>query len=333
MDRPNLFKFAPSELSQDAFICWLLSWATPELKINDDKLHSVALLLFDEFFNLSKFEKPQIETIHISRQVESIDILVEINKNTDQKFAIIIEDKTDTSDHHEQLQRYYHYVNEKLEYSENQIIPIYFKTGFESIFKLTGIYYKYYGDKFLKVLQKGIEMGIKNSIFADFVDYLNELQNSIVGFEIKDKWGSNDWKGFYLGLQNRMRNINTNWHYVPNANNGFYAFYWNIIPFSNEKGHVFIQLEQETLCYKIRVDEKNKQSLFRNKWSDIILKVGKENGVEIRRPKRFGQGLHMTFGFVSDYRVFSNGQLDWVLTIEKIKEAERVLNIAANNQI
>ena len=28
--KPNLFKYATSELSQDAFICWLLEWAKPQ---------------------------------------------------------------------------------------------------------------------------------------------------------------------------------------------------------------------------------------------------------------------------------------------------------------
>jgi hypothetical protein len=30
--KPNIFKYATSELSQDAFICWLLAWAKDENK-------------------------------------------------------------------------------------------------------------------------------------------------------------------------------------------------------------------------------------------------------------------------------------------------------------
>lgn len=37
MTNPNLFKFATSELSQDAFICWLLSWAEKDYKVGSDK--------------------------------------------------------------------------------------------------------------------------------------------------------------------------------------------------------------------------------------------------------------------------------------------------------
>ena len=30
--KPNIFKFGTSESTQDAFICWLLEWAKPDLK-------------------------------------------------------------------------------------------------------------------------------------------------------------------------------------------------------------------------------------------------------------------------------------------------------------
>ena len=42
---PNLFSFATSELSQDAFICWLLSWAKSEYAIAGKELHTCALSL------------------------------------------------------------------------------------------------------------------------------------------------------------------------------------------------------------------------------------------------------------------------------------------------
>lgn len=38
-DRPNLFTYATSELSQDAFICWLAAWADPKFKDADPALH------------------------------------------------------------------------------------------------------------------------------------------------------------------------------------------------------------------------------------------------------------------------------------------------------
>jgi hypothetical protein len=38
MAAPNLFHYATSELSQDAFICWLLDWANPDNKEKDEAL-------------------------------------------------------------------------------------------------------------------------------------------------------------------------------------------------------------------------------------------------------------------------------------------------------
>lgn len=34
---PNLFEFATSELSQDAFLCWLASWADVRLKTKNER--------------------------------------------------------------------------------------------------------------------------------------------------------------------------------------------------------------------------------------------------------------------------------------------------------
>lgn len=37
--RPNLFSHGTSELSQDAFICWLAEWANPIYKETDECLY------------------------------------------------------------------------------------------------------------------------------------------------------------------------------------------------------------------------------------------------------------------------------------------------------
>jgi hypothetical protein len=36
---PNLFNYATSELSQDAFICWLIAWADSSQIENDKNLY------------------------------------------------------------------------------------------------------------------------------------------------------------------------------------------------------------------------------------------------------------------------------------------------------
>ena len=45
MERNNIFNFATSELSQDAFICWCLNW----LNYEDSELRALAVDLLKEF--------------------------------------------------------------------------------------------------------------------------------------------------------------------------------------------------------------------------------------------------------------------------------------------
>ena len=123
MRKPNLFDFATSELSQDAFICWLLSWASPEHKYADPDLHQAGSRLIRAFFQLHAREAPPaIETVRVERQPKHIDVLCIVNGT----FHIIIEDKTGSSAHGNQLTRYVKAIRER-GVSEQNIIPIYFK--------------------------------------------------------------------------------------------------------------------------------------------------------------------------------------------------------------
>ena len=47
MGKPNLFEFATKELSQDAFICWLLTWAHPRHRTDDEVLHRTGRALLE----------------------------------------------------------------------------------------------------------------------------------------------------------------------------------------------------------------------------------------------------------------------------------------------
>lgn len=59
---PNLFEYATSELSQDAFICWLAAWADPGFKELDEPLNDVAVTFVVRLNEIGK-GKP-ITSIH-----------------------------------------------------------------------------------------------------------------------------------------------------------------------------------------------------------------------------------------------------------------------------
>lgn len=100
----NIFDYATGELSQDAFICWLVNW------FNDDTKPRLKELSKRLIHSLIDDEKYVIKTVDIIRQFSrkvdekavKIDVLVIVNNTV----AIIIEDKTFTSEHDDQIDRY-----------------------------------------------------------------------------------------------------------------------------------------------------------------------------------------------------------------------------------
>jgi len=128
MERNNIFNFATSELSQDAFICWCLNW----LNYEDSELRALAVDLLKEF---GEEDVSDNQEIFIKRQFKKIDILVvfkELNR------VYIIEDKVNSSERKKQLEEYEEKIN-KLDENEKknlridgnlEVKTVYFKTGF-----------------------------------------------------------------------------------------------------------------------------------------------------------------------------------------------------------
>ena len=98
--KPNIFKLATKELSQDGFFTWLIQWADNTYIQHNQQLNETAKdfvrLLLDETSDY------QIKKVEAGRQWNNIDIWAEVND----EYAIIIEDKTNTGEHSEQLERY-----------------------------------------------------------------------------------------------------------------------------------------------------------------------------------------------------------------------------------
>ncbi|MCY4226728.1 MAG: hypothetical protein OXF20_03355 [Gammaproteobacteria bacterium] len=87
---PNLFAYATSELSQDAFICWLIKWSE---NASDPELRGLG----HRFVNamMSKWGGPEVKEIskaEVERQNNHIDVLACIND----RHVLLIEDKTHT---------------------------------------------------------------------------------------------------------------------------------------------------------------------------------------------------------------------------------------------
>lgn len=302
--KPNLFEIATKELSQDAFIVWFLSYADSSCSKIDYRLNKCAIDFVSKLIrNSFPHFNDEIKKVEAGRQWEDIDVWAEIND----KYLIIIEDKTNTGKHGNQLERYKQTASEycrKKNYEKP--ICIYSKTGNESQKDINEIIkegYSIFNRKdFLDLFN--IHPDITNDIFLDFKINLERKENSnseFINKKIGD-WVSHDYVGFYQSLENEMKILN--WHKVNNPGGGF----WNALLSWDYYGDypTYLQIEEKKLCFKIstHIDDlefpmTEDRGNVRNRISEFILtKAEKEKYFEIKKPTRFGNGVWMTVAVV-----------------------------------
>lgn len=118
-DKNNLFMWATKELSQDALIAWLLNWKEGDV----GKCFLNSMIGNEE----KDYTIKQIYT-----QKDSIDVLVECERKDNNWFYVIIEDKTNTFLHSNQMIKYISTVSNYKDENEKKFDTIYyvlFKTG------------------------------------------------------------------------------------------------------------------------------------------------------------------------------------------------------------
>ncbi len=322
MTSPSLFSFATSELSQDAFICWFLSWADEKYKTTDEELHVCAIKFLEKLFSKHSISLPSvIHHISIRKQDKNIDVLCEINN----EYVIIIEDKTFTEEHSGQLKRY---VDEVLsrEYAENKIVPIYFKTEDQSNYrKIEKAGYKpFLRRDMLDILE---QYNGTNAIILDYRNHLHKKEKRVTDFALTpvDKWGWYNWVGFFKYLQTHLKD--GDWAYVPNPNGGFNGFWWCFN--CDSEADQYIQLEDTKLCFKISVDDSADKKQLRSKWCKKIIEQSKTDhpNLNLTKPSRFGTGEYMTVCIASDSYIQKNpdNTINIKDTLNILQKAEEVL--------
>ena len=99
MKSGNLFDYATSELSQDAFVCWLCShwndWDDTVRDASQNLLHAM----------LESDDSAPVKVLQICRQRFNVDVAV-LAEHADTRTVLIVEDKTGSMEHNDQLRRY-----------------------------------------------------------------------------------------------------------------------------------------------------------------------------------------------------------------------------------
>ena len=184
MNRPNIFNYAKKELSQDAMLAWLLACIHSESQEYRNIGIKFAKYLMD--INFEEQVDIEIDTETPLVQHYSIDvyaIIVVDNKAC----PIIIEDKTNTFLHSDQLKKYCEKVaswmsNNYLDsvrqrLNNNNIVwgdiyYVYFKSGFVSKYEDNELIKQF---EFAKTHVNNCELRLKKIYLDDMVEFLNGI--------------------------------------------------------------------------------------------------------------------------------------------------------------
>ena len=351
--KPNIFNFATKELSQDAFLCYLLEFSKEEYK-KYEKEHIFANIFLKNILNKFSLDI-EVKKLEIKKQYNNIDILLILND----EYYIIIEDKTFTSERKKQIISYKDKLkkileNDKRNFDEEKIYGLYFKIGDECLQRIEEKE-KTKGMNIKSLLRKEIinifeNYSGENIIFNDYISYIKEIQERTENFSKVDlrkemfTWG--EVNGFYNALDLEFiklkkekvlsGEIKFNWYYVANQNGGFMCYNFDnaFNKLNFKKYGYYMQIEargrnrdesrgedyfEKDLRFPVKVwsDEKNIDILYKG---FEILKKEKPFSDGIR-PLRFSKGRWMTQLIIIDYLTLNeNGTINISKTALNIAE-------------
>jgi hypothetical protein len=204
--KPNIFNYATSELSQDAFFCWLFAWSHKDF--SNEKLNKISM----DFINgiLKKADKQEIilvDKIEIVRQEAKIDFYIRIND----KIIILFEDKIKTEKHDNQLERYKDYINQK--YKNHEIVCVYLKTSLIWREEKKSVCGDGYFPLDIFDIRDIFKCAVsENGIFNDFVSYILAKSSAYTAyltlplkdFIFEDESKSDAWQGFYNFIETEI---------------------------------------------------------------------------------------------------------------------------------
>lgn len=235
MSTPNIFSYATKELSQDAFICWLVACASEATgPLQECGLEFVRTLfrvgvsdgavdfpVLDPAGEMASHDGP-CDISDVGKpctQYNRVDVYFQA-KVDKKKVSFIIEDKVDTEAHGDQLAEYLNAVIQD-EHKEDLIKPIYFKTGYMfnneqddvekkkySVFKAEDL------KKFLDSHPKAIR---ESEILHQYAEYLNDKMKT--RDTAQKNWDLDQdyvqWE-FMRKLRKVLRNADSEWQcFIP----------------------------------------------------------------------------------------------------------------------
>ncbi|MEX1212845.1 MAG: PD-(D/E)XK nuclease family protein [Balneolaceae bacterium] len=332
MSKPNLFDYATSELSHDAFIAWLLEWASSDNAGNP--MHEFGRDVIQTFFKIQNKSLPSYSKVHVSRQYKNIDVFATLDTPQQEEWAIIIENKIYTREHSGQLKKYWELVrDEKNNIPEDRMIGIYYKMWEQSdMQRVRERGYAHFDRKNMLALMDRYKNKIDNDIFQNYYSYIKRMQEELDAFLETpiSEWKDFQWVGFYSSLKEDLNDVeaagDNNFGYVPNPSGGFWGSWLGSHNFDTGDT-LYLQSEQKKLCFKINVNMPDKRQHAKWFWHHRVKRTAKEMGLEVVKPKVMRVGTWFTIGVLkteSDIYwmpTHKDGCIDYPATLEQLKQS------------
>lgn len=324
----NIFDYATSELSQDAFLCYLFNFASDEHKNEDLHLNRCAVEMLRKIISSKYSNEVNNENIRVTeliKQHNNIDVYIQVNN----KYHIILEDKTYTSQHSEQIKRYKNLLKG---IGKENIITVYYKIIGQAHQEDVNIHIT--RKDMLDCMTPYIDK-TENTIFKNYYDFLMTIEKSVQEFKVLPikKWEGPQYRGFFKHLTNRENPIlnfkerDFGWGYVANPSGGFHGLWWYFTDQDNLQAtglkdvgvtDMYLQIEDDAIVMKI-TSEKPINAI---KWH-IYNYFTQTHTIPGFTKKRFRNGNVMSIGYITydenDYQ-------------EKIKVMENALDEIRNGR-
>ena len=252
MDSTNIFRWASSELSQDAFICWLMSFALKENHGKNPELESCALDLLHKIPGLETAS----EVSSVQKQVYNVDVMLTVGE-----YCVIIEDKVFADTYDGQIQGYKQNLIQYNGTDPDKILCVLYKIS-EQPQPEQGVDYEFTRGILLEVMRP-YKSKCKSDLFAYYVDRLEYLED-VSQFDKHpiSEWGAEygeAYKRFFSSLKReKILPKDRNWFRVNNPSGGFWGFCWDFVNDIDPSGSVFdsiyLQIEDNIIAVKIAAD-------------------------------------------------------------------------------
>lgn len=261
MKETNLFNWATSELSQDAFICWLLSFA--KNPGSNSQLESCA---WDFIHRIPRLENAK-RLVNIERQFAvkipgerkgAIDVLLTVDD-----CKVVIEDKIFSPADDAQMEKYIKALEDA---GEKNVIGVFYKPVAQCRFSAK--YFTFKRDVLFSIFNpyKG---KISSDIFADYLEYLEYFESEETAHKTLpiSQWYGIRYNGFFEHLKDSgLVPKEAGYSYVANVQGGFMGMWWDwktpkdVKTFRFTDKHfegLYLQLENNKICVKMGLEHGN----------------------------------------------------------------------------